>query len=89
MRYINLILVLFLLNSAIYSQVSENNWAVFRGKSDLSGNTEHDLTNNPSYLWSLPTDVMTKSSPVVSDGVIYFGNDKGTLYAISEKGSIL
>lgn len=60
MRHIYVILFSFLLNPMIFCQVSDNNWPVFRGNSDLSGNTNHEFTTDPAFLWSLPTDVMTK-----------------------------
>ena len=89
MRYIAIILFVFLLNPMIHGQATDINWPVFRGSGDLSGNTRHEMTANPSFLWSLPTGVRTISSPVLSDGVIYFGNSKGTLYAINETGKII
>jgi len=30
----------------------------------------------------------TKSSPVISEGNVYFGNDKGSLIAVSSNGTV-
>ncbi len=78
------ILLLLTLHVRTEAQVSSADWPLFRGKSDLSGKYDADLPASPQMLWSLSTGVRTKSSPVVSDGTIFFGNDKGTLFAIAE-----
>ena len=42
----------------------------------------------PQLLWSISTGARTKSSPVISDGTIFFGNDKGTITAVTSDGKI-
>src|SRR5512133_3758308 len=81
--YISLI---FLMLASCYTANAQatTDWPSFRGKSDLSGKCDSELPSSPQLLWSLSTGVRTKSSPVVSDGTIFFGNDKATLFAVSE-----
>src|SRR4030042_3438060 len=69
-------------------QGQTENWPVFRGKSDLSGSTRNEFPVSPKLLWSVATGARTKSSPVFSDGNIYFGSDKGTLFAVGADGKI-
>src|SRR5664280_3307784 len=59
-----------------------------REKSDLSGNSEWPLPSNPKLSWSLNSGSATKSSPVISDGLIYFGTDKGSLVACDTEGNL-
>ena len=82
--------ILFLIAGCLASvaQVNDTGWPLFRGRADLSGRTDFEFPVSPTLLWSVSTGVRTKSSPVVSDGMIYFGNDKGTLTAITTDGSI-
>ena len=69
-------------------QNTQNEWPVFRGKGDLSGNTLQELPSSPALLWSLRSGARTKSSPVASDNMIFFGNDNGTLIAAGADGKI-
>ena len=88
MRYIITLLLFlsFILNAE--AQTSSSDWPLFRGKADLSGRIESELSAAPRLLWSIKTGSRTKSSPVISEGTIFFGNDKGTLIAISSEGKI-
>ncbi len=70
------------------AQLNEKEWPLFRGTPDLTGKSSFEFPASPELLWMLPTGAKTKSSPVVSEGLIYFGNDKGTLFAVSENGKI-
>jgi eukaryotic-like serine/threonine-protein kinase len=78
----------FALLISTYSQSGDTDWPLFRGKADLSGKYDSELPSAPILLWSVSTGTRTKSSPVISDGTIFFGNDKGTLIAISSDGKI-
>src|SRR5664280_3212543 len=87
MKFSFKILLFLLLNSGvIFSQNPD--WPIFRGKSDLSGNSEWPLPSNPKLLWSMNSGSATKSTPVISDGLIYFGNDKGSLIACTTEGKL-
>jgi len=72
-----------------WAQTPEQEWKVFRGKSDLSGSIEYNIPASPVLLWSMAAGSHSKSSPVVSNGVIYFGDDKGILYAVGEDGKLM
>jgi outer membrane protein assembly factor BamB len=86
MRYILTIILYF---TFIFSSAqTENDWNLFRGKADLSGRYDSELPSAPQLLWSVSTGARTKSSPVVSDGSLFFGNDKGTLTAVSPEGKV-
>ena len=71
-----------------YGQSGDNDWLLFRGKADLSGRYDSELPLAPQLLWSVSTGTKTTSSPVVSDGTLFFGNDKGSLIAVSSEGMI-
>ena len=65
------------------SHLSGQNWEIYRGRTDLTGLTNATLPEYPVLLWNLKTDSRTVSSPVISAGSIYFGNNDGDLYAVS------
>ena len=88
MRYSFILAIFSLFISTIQAQVGDSDWPLFRGKADLSGKYESELPASPRLLWSISTGAGTKSSPVVSDGNVFFGNDKGTLIAVSTDGKI-
>ena len=88
MKFISAILFNFLVVHALSAQSNANEWPLFRGKSDLAGKIEFELTAAPSLLWSIKTGSATKSSPVISEGTVYFGNDKGALIAVGTDSRI-
>src|SRR5659263_318788 len=88
MRYLSAITIFFLYFSASEAQNVGDDWPLFRGKADLSGKYESELPSSPGLLWSKSTGARTKSSPVISEGTVYFGNDKGSLIAVSTDGKI-
>jgi len=88
MRYLSAITIFFLYFSASEAQNVGDDWPLFRGKADLSGKYESELPSSPGLLWSISTGARTKSSPVISEGTVYFGNDKGSLIAVSTDGKI-
>jgi eukaryotic-like serine/threonine-protein kinase len=79
--------IVFLLT--ISAQSGDTEWPLFRGNADLSGKVESELPSTPTLLWSVNTGGRTKSSPVISAGRVYFGNDKGSLIAVSAEGKIM
>src|ERR1035437_6480670 len=87
---IKIVIFFFCLFSFLISNAQGNStdWPLFRGTADLSGNYTSDLPSNPQLIWSISSGVRTKSSPVLSDGTIFFGNDKGTLNAVNSDGKI-
>src|SRR3972149_9515832 len=72
----------------LQAQAQVNDWPVFRGKSSLSGVTDFEIVSSPLLLWNVSTDGRSKSSPVLSDGTLYFGNEKGTIHAVSADGKV-
>ncbi len=79
MKFFGTILLYFLSYISLYAQTLDADWPLFRGKADLSGRFDSELPSAPDLLWSVSTGARTKSSPVISDGTLFFGNDKGTL----------
>ena len=88
MRYLTAILFVLLGIIPAAAQTNDSGWPVFQGSPDLSGRTDYELPPSPSLLWSVSTGVRSKSSPVLSNGLIFFGNDKGTLTAVTTGGRI-
>ncbi len=87
-KYISTIILSILFYLSSVAQSATNDWPLFRGKSDLAGKIESELPASPKLLWSIATHTSTKSSPVISEGTIYFGNDKGSLVAVGSTGAI-
>ena len=69
-------------------QTGMSDWSLYRGRSDLSGRTDTPIISNPGLLWSVRTESRTVSSPVFSNGVVYFGNNDGILHAVSSNGKV-
>lgn len=87
MRYIFTITLFYIFIFSSEAQI-ENDWPIFRGKADLSGRYDSELPSTPQLLWSVKTGTRTKSSPVISDGTIFLGNEKGSIIAVSSEGKI-
>jgi outer membrane protein assembly factor BamB len=88
MKYFNAILFLLAISITAEAQQEKMNWNIFRGSYDLCGSASSEIPFTPVLLWSLPTGTGTKSSPVISDGAIYFGNEKGILYSVTSEGNV-
>ncbi|TFH33954.1 MAG: hypothetical protein E4G95_08960, partial [Bacteroidia bacterium] len=88
-RRIILVTALTWIAAFAYGQVKGTDWPLFRGSADLSGKTAVALPSNPKLLWSARTEGRTVSSPVISKGIAYFGNNNGTVYAITPEGKTL
>lgn len=80
--------ILFLFSLSVEMSAQGTDWPLFRGNGDLTGRYEGEFPRSPRLLWSNSTAARTKSSPVVSGGTVYFGNEKGYLYAIGSDGKI-
>lgn len=87
-RYIWIVILSLVFFISIDAQSGENEWPLFRGKTDLAGRIESEFPTSPKLLWSIKTGGTTKSSPVISGGIVYFGNDKGSLIAAGTDGKI-
>jgi outer membrane protein assembly factor BamB len=88
MRYRVLIFYFFTVCYNLHAQNGDSEWPLFRGKADLAGKSGSELPSSPELLWTVATGTRTKSSPVISDETIYFGNEKGTVIAVSTAGEI-
>jgi outer membrane protein assembly factor BamB len=80
------ILFILLMSFSSRLQGQENQWPVFRGKSDLSGYTVQEVPAAPKLLWSFASGTRSASSPVISEGIIYFVTDKGSVIAVTPEG---
>ena len=89
MRYASLfIFFIIACNLVSNSQTADTEWPLFRGTSDLAGKSAAELPSTPALLWTISTGERTKSSPVLSEGTIFFGNEKGTVIAADTDGKI-
>lgn len=88
-RIFSTTLILVMCTLSGMSQTGNTNWDMYRGSSDLSGRTDTPIPSDPKLLWSLKTNCRSVSSPVINNGTIYFGNNDGTLYAVSSTGKIV
>ena len=88
MKYYIVVLI-FLAHSLLsVAQPDRDEWPVFRGRSDLSGNTLNEIPDSPVLLWSFKSGVRSKSSPVAGNSMIFFGDDKGNLTAVGSDGKM-
>jgi outer membrane protein assembly factor BamB len=84
------VIFLFLIATLSSIAVCQNpDWQIYRGTPDLRGETDWQLPDNPQLLWSYNSGSRTKSSPVLSEGIIYFGTDKGILVACDVNGKLV
>jgi outer membrane protein assembly factor BamB len=88
MQHLYIVSLLIFIFSTAEAQNGADEWPLFRGQADLAGKVEYDLPSSPQLIWSISTGVRTKSSPVISAGTVYFGNDKGSLIAVSTDSKI-
>jgi len=88
MRYFFILIFLLLFIAPATPQTGGSDWSLFRGSADLSGRYDSELPASPKLLWSISTGTRTQSSPVISEGMAYFGNDKGTINAVGPDGKI-
>ena len=85
-RQISIILISLTVALSLYSQNNSHEWPVFRGVSDLSGETSYEIPASPALLWTAKTGSRTKSSPVVSNGLIIFSTNEGAVIAVGTDG---
>ena len=61
---------------------TQDNWPMFRGSQNLSGIAEGSLPDSLSLKWKFKTEDSVISSPVVFDGIVYFGSLDAHVYAV-------
>ncbi len=89
LKFTKVVALLLIIGSGIMAQEGSDQWSMYRGKSDLSGRTDDVIPSKPSLIWSIKTNSRTVSSPVISKGISYFGNNNGTIHAIDSRGDLL
>ena len=62
---------------------SGEDWPIFRGDSNLSGVASTTLPESLDLLWTYEAGGAITSSPVISDGRVYFGSDDQALHCAS------
>ena len=81
--YLSLTLQVFSETSTSSNTVIEEDWPRHRGCSELRGITNAKIGDGLKLDWFYETGDFLKSSPVVSDGLVFIGSDAGTLHALS------
>ena len=57
-------------------------WPIFRGDVGLTGVAEGVLPDELTLRWTYTADGAITSSPVVSEGRVFFGSDDGKLHCV-------
>ena len=87
MRQLIYILTTCLISTFSYAQTATS-WPNYRGTNILNG-VSHSTLNTPlKLLWSYKTNDEIKSSPVISENMIYIGSMDGSLYAFNKSGNL-
>ena len=60
----------------------QDRWTSFRGDAGLSGVSATTLPEVPELLWTAAAGGAITSSPVVADGLVYFGSDDKHVHAV-------
>lgn len=69
---------------------SSASWPIYRGDSNLSGNTDSDLSDSLKLKWSYKTGGDIIASPVIGYGKIFIGSTDGNMYALNiDDGSLV
>ena len=69
--------------SAVWGAESgSRDWPLFRGSPTLDGVAHSSLPDKPDLLWTYECEEQTQSTPVIADGRVFIGTDKGRLVAI-------
>lgn len=94
-KHIAIVLALFLiLLPTVFGQISSSpttnnvsassdDWPTFQHDSAHSGYSTSQAPLTNQTLWNFTTGGAVKSSPVVANGLVYFGSDDGYLYALN------
>ncbi len=65
------------------SEASEGDWPIFRGDPNLSGIAATTLPDDLDLLWTYEAGGAITSSPVIADGLVYFGSDDQAMHCAS------
>ncbi len=69
--------------------LSGNSWSTFHGDTARTGFSEGSGPRFPKSLWNFTAIGAIGSSPVVAQGIVYFGAGDGNLYAANESNGQL
>ncbi|MCL2246820.1 MAG: PQQ-like beta-propeller repeat protein [Lentimicrobiaceae bacterium] len=61
-------------------------WNIFRGNPSLTACTSVSLSDNPALLWTFQSNVNTRSSLVVFNGVAYWSSSRGRIFGVNSEG---
>jgi eukaryotic-like serine/threonine-protein kinase len=64
------------------SQVTSDNWPMFRGSQGLLGIAKGQLPDSLELLWKFKTGDSVKSSPVIDSNLVFVGSSDVNIYAI-------
>ena len=65
------------------SEASDGDWPIFRGDPSLSGIAATTLPVDLDLLWTYEAGGAITSSPVIADGLVYFGSDDQAMHCAS------
>lgn len=65
--------------------VTDGDWPIFRGDSELSGVAKGELAEELDLLWTFSAEGAITSSPVVAGERLWFGSDDGKVYCLDRQ----
>lgn len=77
-RYKVIILALLLLPIT-----AQDSWKIYRGDAQLSGRSDSKIASSYQLAWTFVADDKIKSSPVISDSLVYITSIDGRLQAVN------
>lgn len=74
-------------NCLLFGQTGSS-WPIYRGNNSLNGSSDAIIFDKLNLLWSFETGDKIESSPVIHDGLVFFGSTDGNMYALDLKGKL-
>ena len=65
------------------AQQASSDWPMFRGNPWHSGSGQGTPVTSPVLLWKFNASSSVASGPAIVDGIIYFGSENGTIFALN------
>jgi outer membrane protein assembly factor BamB len=84
----NLIILFLVFMSLCVNAQTPSSWPNYRGNNVLNGISHSTLQSPLKLAWSFKTGDEIKSSPVISNGLIFIGSMDGFLYALDFNGKV-
>lgn len=66
----------------VFSEEEGRSWPIYRGDQMLSGFTRESLPERMRLLWTFKTEDAIRSSPVIGNGMVFFGSFDGKVYSL-------